>query len=109
MDAANGALVFISCVHSLIMIAALGLTDPKSGRTASLALDQMMVSRLRRLTLALALLPGAVMLFAGLAVAFLAWFGFVTLAGWGVAIALASWRRSDRDESKASWTKQSMA
>lgn len=88
MDAFNGLISLVACVWSLVMIVLLGLSDPKSRRTAQRPVRR--VPSIWRLTAAVfALLPGALLLAAGLAVAFLIWFGFVTIAGWAVAIALA--------------------
>ncbi len=88
MDAFNGLMSLVACAWSLAMIVLLGLSDPKSRRTAQRPARR--VSSSLRLTAAVfALLPGALLLAAGSAVAFLVWFGFVTIAGWAIAIVLA--------------------
>jgi hypothetical protein len=88
MDAFNGLLSLAAGAWSLVMIVLLGLSDPKSRRTAQRPVRR--VSSGLRLTAAiLALLPGTLLLVAGSAVAFLIWFGFVTIAGWAIAIVLA--------------------
>jgi hypothetical protein len=92
MDAANALMALVAAAWSLAMIVLLGLSDPKSRRAAQRPVKPMS-SSLRRATVALALLPGALLLAAGSPVAFLIWLGFVTVAGWGVAIILAPYVR----------------
>ena len=88
MDALNGLMSLAACAWSLAMIVLLGLSDPKSRRTAQKPVRRAS-SGLRLTAAAFALLPGTLLLAAGSAVAFLIWSGFLTIAGWAVAIVLA--------------------
>lgn len=88
MDAMNALMSLVACAWSLAMIVLLALSDPKSRRTAQRS-ARLVSSTLRRTAVAVALLPGVLLLAAGSAVAVLVWFGFVTIAGWAVAIAFA--------------------
>lgn len=92
MEASNNTIPLLACVWSLAMLCALAWSDPKLRRNIPVKVSPTQ----RRLLAALALLPGAILLLAGLAAAFLIWFGFIMLAGWGVAIALAPACRDDR-------------
>ena len=94
MDAFNGLISLVACAWSLAMIVLLGLNDPKSRRTAQRS-TRRVFSSLRGTAAIFALLPGALLLAAGSAVALLIWFGFVTVAGWAVAIVLAPARHQD--------------
>lgn len=88
MDATHALMSLLACAWSLAVIALLGFSDPKSRRVAQRP-ARFVSPVLRRTAFAFALLPGALLLGAGSTVAFLVWFGFVTIAGWAVALALA--------------------
>jgi hypothetical protein len=88
MDAFNGLIALAACGWSLALIVLLGLSDSKSQRTTQRS-ARSVSPRLRLAAAVFTLLPGALLLAAGSAVAFLIWFGFVTIAGWAVAVVLA--------------------
>ena len=67
-------------------LALLGRTDPKRRRVLGRPANEGPV--LRRLAVAAAVIPGAVLLGTGQGAAFLIWLGGATVAGWAVALLL---------------------
>jgi hypothetical protein len=86
------ALAFLCCAVSLIAIAGLGLTDPKSRRRSRARSGG--TRAMRTILGVIAVLPGIWMLWSEEAVGFLIWLGFVVLAGWFVALVLAAIRET---------------
>lgn len=86
-------LALLCCAVSLLAIAALGLTDPKSRRLSPRVLPRKLKA-VRTLLSVIAVSPGILLLWFMEAVGFLIWLGFVVLAGWLVALVLAAIRET---------------
>jgi hypothetical protein len=79
------SLGFLATLISALCLTLLAASDPKRspGRRAAL-------SGLRRLTIALAILPGVVLAITGDWVGFLIWLGAVAVLGWAIAAAFSA-------------------